>query len=372
MSKKIISSIFALSVLLITLITLNACQNGKLQKIIYSHPWEDKSGEPTEPPTAPNTVFFLPERYFVVSEKGEVLDQGYLEVDESSRTLFMQNGDGSLQFKVNKMSDTELSGEMTATTWMGTSEGWEAVLAEQKNAPELPKPSNLDQAAEWGDIEAIDKFLAEGKTVNDQIPSGWTPLMSACVSLHPAAVTHLLEKGADTELKNNKGNTALTLTAYGNNWKVAKALTEKGADINVKDSDGETPIVIAVRDHSLELVKVLLEAGANANDINEYGEPLLSSGLSDYEGQELVENLDMVKLLIKYGADVNGEDTLGQTPLWVAAGNGLADTVKYLLSKGADTNITVSLDLHDNKDKTLKEWVEENDQMEKIGPILWD
>ncbi|KAG8129154.1 hypothetical protein E2320_015824 [Naja naja] len=54
----------------------------------------------------------------------------------------------------------------------------------------------------------------------------------------------------------------------------------------------------------------------------------------------LAGNLDCVKLLIKYGADINQKDDEGWTPLHMACSDGYADIARYLISLGAQSDAT--------------------------------
>lgn len=49
--------------------------------------------------------------------------------------------------------------------------------------------------------------------------------------------------------------------------------------------------------------------------------------------------LDVVKLLIKSGANVNAINKDGYSPLFVACENGYDNIVQFLLSAGADVNL---------------------------------
>jgi ankyrin repeat protein len=49
-------------------------------------------------------------------------------------------------------------------------------------------------------------------------------------------------------------------------------------------------------------------------------------------------NIDKIKALLVSGADVNGRDRLGETPLHLAAVRGYKETSQLLIAKGADVN----------------------------------
>jgi len=115
------------------------------------------------------------------------------------------------------------------------------------------------------------KIDFQGSTKNTALmyASGW-----GVVSKNTARVKLLLDKGANTNLRNKKGETALMLAAYRGYTDIASLLLDKGADIEAKNADGRTALMIAstavidFKDNNrnfLNLVKLLLNKGANIN-----------------------------------------------------------------------------------------------------------
>lgn len=91
----------------------------------------------------------------------------------------------------------------------------------------------------------------------------------------------------------------------------------------------------------LKTVKELLDTRANAQ--------LIDATLAKYGDSPLhwaVDNkhLDIVKLLIEHGADVNVSDELGMTPVHLAASNGSAEIAKLLVDNGADIMARTTVD----------------------------
>ncbi|XP_038836328.1 protein phosphatase 1 regulatory subunit 27-like [Salvelinus namaycush] len=62
---------------------------------------------------------------------------------------------------------------------------------------------------------------------------------------------------------------------------------------------------------------------------------LFPSGMAALHEAVLTGNLDCVKLLVKYGADVHQRDEDGWTPLHMACSDGFPEIASYLLSLGA-------------------------------------
>ena len=82
-----------------------------------------------------------------------------------------------------------------------------------------------------------------------------------------AAVTALLDKGADVNAKFRYGATALFKAAERGNTEVVKVLLARGADVTVKDTFyGATAMTWALSNKHVEVVRALLEKDAASVD----------------------------------------------------------------------------------------------------------
>ncbi len=103
-----------------------------------------------------------------------------------------------------------------------------------------------------------------------------------------------------------------------------------------------TALMRAAFSGDLELVKLLLAHGANPHIVSSDKETTLTAAagtgfVNGYHRQRSsAERLEVVKLLVGLGEDVNAADSYGITPLMGAANLGDIEVVKYLIEKGAD------------------------------------
>lgn len=118
-----------------------------------------------------------------------------------------------------------------------------------------------------------------------------------------------------------------------NNLDILKYLLNNGLDPNTICLIGNM-LTNAVFFNNPDAVKMLLEYGANVNGGNDftYGDPIIVAAENGY--------LDIMEILIDYGADVNCEYVTGLTPLIAAIMNGWIDCVKCLVNNGANLDIT--------------------------------
>ncbi|RDS81600.1 ankyrin repeat domain-containing protein [Dyella monticola] len=93
------------------------------------------------------------------------------------------------------------------------------------------------------------------------------------------------------------------------------------------DLTPQQALVIAIDHNDLTGVTTALKAGADPNAVTNNSTPVMDAAFSGY--------VEITKILLAHGADVNFANIYGVTPLLAAAGTGQADTVTLLIQGGA-------------------------------------
>ena len=97
------------------------------------------------------------------------------------------------------------------------------------------------------------------------ISSAERQLLSAARSGDATGVQGALQAGANPDVTNRRGETALHLAAWHGHTVVTRALIVGRADVNARsERSGETPLHTAVRANRPDMVLVLLGAGARS------------------------------------------------------------------------------------------------------------
>jgi ankyrin repeat protein len=227
-------------------------------------------------------------------------------------------------------------------------------------------------AAREGDIESARKLIAAGAKIDQTTEYGWTPLLTAVNNRNYRLAAMLIEHGANVNLANKGGWTPLYLATdnrniEGGDYPVPKPdmdhlelitlLLEKGADPNarVKDNtltrtiftmqwffeDGATAFVRAAQSSDTELMKLLLKFGADPMVVTANGDSALTAaaGIGWVDGvtyeRSAQENVDAVRMLLDLDLDPNHANREGRTPLMGAALKGRTDVIQLLVDRGA-------------------------------------
>lgn len=158
------------------------------------------------------------------------------------------------------------------------------------------------------DEDGVKLLLAHGADPNITDKYGDTMLRQLTAGHYKniRVIEALIASGADINIKNLKGFAPI----HGANAEVTKLLIAKGADVNTKSNDGRTPIYWACSNANINLATVLLENGANIEAPFRGTTPLLMA-LDRYGGGYTV-NIKFVRLLLKYGANINAKDSRGR------------------------------------------------------------
>jgi ankyrin repeat protein len=155
------------------------------------------------------------------------------------------------------------------------------------------------------------------------------PLIEAVKSVKKDALRALLKQGADVNVAEADGATALHWASYRDDLESADLLIRAGARVNAVNDLGATPLWTASLNGSAAMVRRLLEAGANPNLALLRGEtPLMVAARTG--------NPDVVEQLLARGAQVNARAARGQNALMWAVAQKHSNVAKVLLAHGAD------------------------------------
>ncbi|KAA0046731.1 potassium channel AKT1 [Cucumis melo var. makuwa] len=137
----------------------------------------------------------------------------------------------------------------------------------------------------------------------------------------------LLKRGLDPNESDNSGRTSLHIAASNGNENCVLLLLDYGADPNSRDSDGVVPLWEAILGGHEAVAQLLMDNGAN-----------LRSGDVGHFACTAAEqnNLQLLKEIHRYGGDVTSARNNGTTALHVAVCEDNIEIVKFLLKQGAD------------------------------------
>ena len=228
----------------------------------------------------------------------------------------------------------------------------------------------------YGRVKIVERIIKLYPAfINEQDKALMTGLMRAVEGQQLEVIKYLVGQGANLDLKNNKGKSALYLAAEKQYYEIANFLIQNHADVNTKDSDGNTLLYVAIkladvkllrmlfdakidinlkdgegytviqeaaRSKQYDVLNMLLLAGAPSDTIADNGDTLLHILVKNYDN----DSKFIVKQLILEGTPCDIQDGNGQTLLHIACIKELRDLIHYLVAKG------VRLNVKDTKGKT--------------------
>lgn len=242
----------------------------------------------------------------------------------------------------------------------------EAGAGDSVNQPDNDGVTPLLAAIITGSNEMVERLLRHGANVNQpggviidmhtrmlyHMPRHVIPPLSVAVQEGNQKIIKLLlgENGVDVNQVDHNGQTALHWAVKACNVEATELLLNKGAEIDCTDSKGNTPLLEASRNTvdpvKKSLMELLLKGGASANHVNNRGETALNratiavTNIKTFPEHYNNSDLAIFELLFKYGATVgiNQQNTHGWLPLSASFYNHNQALAQLLIDKGADVH----------------------------------
>ncbi|XP_072448119.1 protein phosphatase 1 regulatory subunit 12A-like isoform X3 [Chiloscyllium punctatum] len=236
-------------------------------------------------------------------------------------------------------------------------------------------------ACSSGDREEVEKLLLQGADINYTNVDGLTALHQACIDENLDMVTFLVEHGANVNQPDNEGWTALHAAASCGFMEIAEYLIKQRANVAAVNSEGELPIDIAQGEAMEKLLKdVIKKQGIDVEVARREEEQRMVQDARQWLNRGKIEDirhpktgasalhvaaakgyLEVIKLLIQAGFDVNSLDNDGWTPLHAASHWGKEEVCKLLVENLCNMQAInkVGQTAFDVADENLLEMLEE-------------
>src|SRR5215475_1161753 len=196
----------------------------------------------------------------------------------------------------------------------------------------------LMMAAYYANLDVTQLLLSHRANVNAVNSDGETALHYAARADRESVeiVRILLQKGADVNVRDRDGTTALMKVIEKWRPELALLLLEHNADTTAQTKRQVTALMYAAANNQASLIGPLVAKGADINARNDRGETALMWATG---AVGRISKPEAVGALLTNGAHINAVDDNGWSALMFAAGQGEADVVRILMSRGADPNL---------------------------------
>ncbi len=131
-------------------------------------------------------------------------------------------------------------------------------------------------------------------------------------------------------IKESDGTSPLLRCAFRGDYESCKCLLDAGADVNLCDKNGFSALHVAAQEgHTNVCMLLCIHPSIKIDSKNVTGTTPLTLAVQD-------GRIEVIKVLIKYGANVNLPTQQGWTPLHFASSHGQKEALEILLNNAAD------------------------------------
>ncbi|MFB9275943.1 ankyrin repeat domain-containing protein [Cohnella cellulosilytica] len=192
---------------------------------------------------------------------------------------------------------------------------------------------DLLQAADQGDRKAVERLLEQGADLNAVDGRGRTAAMIAVLNDRLDLFKLLADRGADIDIRDDRLDNPLLYSGAEGKLDFLKLALAAGADTTITNRFGGTALIPAADRGHVEIVRELLEhSDVDVDHVNNLGWTALLEAVILGDGGS--DHREIVRLLVKHGADVNLADNDGVTPLQHAKSRGYREMADILTKEG--------------------------------------
>jgi uncharacterized protein len=247
-----------------------------------------------------------------------------------------------------------------------------ALLAKKVDVNEAG--SDGTTALEWvvriDDVDTAKLLLAAGADAKKANRLGVTPIALASANGNAAMITLLLGAGVDANAMDPNNEPASWAAIRSGNVEALRVLLERGAKVEFKDAAQQTSLMLAVRENQPDMVRLLISKGADVNAVTRtgntpnwvlpnsvagfgFGKGIIRGGLPADRGSRYLTpggltplhyasrdgRLEVARILVSNGANIEKRDPNDITPLLMAISNNQVELAKFLIERGAQVNV---------------------------------
>ncbi|MDO5582135.1 MAG: ankyrin repeat domain-containing protein [Planctomycetia bacterium] len=160
----------------------------------------------------------------------------------------------------------------------------------------------------------------DGSNAKFVMSNGWTPAFTAVKMGNLEVLKMLLEKGANLQTTAIDGMNLLQYACFKGNREIVQFLLEKGLNPNMRGTNNTPAYFYSCG--KPEILKMMLKHGADVSLRNNVKGTAMHFAAANGA-------LESVRLLVEAGADANAKDNNGETPQVIARAGGFKAVVEY-------------------------------------------
>ncbi|GJL69615.1 MAG: hypothetical protein NPIRA06_22500 [Nitrospirales bacterium] len=203
----------------------------------------------------------------------------------------------------------------------------------KEKVPKAGLNEALFEAVGRNDVAMVRQLLNQGASIHAQDGKGQTALLVAVDRNHVESAKVLIEAGADVNAQDRQLDSPFLLAGARGYLEIVKLTLEAKPDFAIYNRFGGTALIPACERGHVETVRRLLQTDVDINHVNRLGWTALLEAIILSDGGP--RHQEIVRLLIKAGADINLPDGDGISPLQHARNKGFIPIAKMLESAGA-------------------------------------